>query len=488
MVRNIMNNYDLLISSLDAFIRKYYANKLIRGTLVFLTCILLFILTVTVSEYFLYMPVWLRTVIAILFVAGGLAALVAWIIIPLTKMARLGKIISHEQAAVIIGQHFTDVSDKLLNILQLKKNTDTHASRELIEASIEQKAKQLVVVPVVSAIDLSKNKKYLPYLLPVLLAGVFMLVAAPNMFKDASARLLHPTKAFEQPAPFSFILNTRNLKATRNSDFTIEATTRGDVQPADLSVAIGDDIVPMTTKDNNLFNYTFRNVTGPVEFRLYAAGFYSQPYTLKVVQKPILKSFAISLDYPAYTGKPDEKVSSLGDMTVPVGTSVKWEFVAEHTDKVAIRLGNGAEQVLAKEGNTWSLQYRFMADTGYTLILSNKKVSVTDTFNYLVKVIPDEHPVLQLQEYRDSVSGKQVLLNGNAGDDYGVSRVLFHYSITNQQNKELKKESQPLNITPGALTAFQHYFDIEAMDLQPGQKLSYYIEAWDNDGVHGSKA
>lgn len=488
MVRNIMNNYDLLISSLDAFIRKYYANKLIRGILVFLTCILLFVLTVTVSEYYLYLPAWLRTVIAILFVAGGVSALVAWIIIPLAKMARLGKVISHEQAAVIIGQHFTDVSDKLLNILQLKKSNDTHASRELIEASIEQKAKQLVVIPVVSAIDLSKNRKYLPYLLPVLLAGIFMLVAAPNIFRDASARLLQPTKTFEKPAPFKFVLKTKQLRATRNTDFTIEATTEGDVLPADLSVAIGDDIVPMTTKGNNLFHYTFRNPTEAVEFRLYAAGYYSQPYTLQVVQKPVLKSFKVSLDYPAYTGRTDEEVSSLGDMTIPVGTTVRWNFVAEHTDKVAIRLGNGNEKVFEQEKNNWSDQYRFMADTSYTLILSNKKTSVTDTFSYYVKVIPDEHPVLQLEEYRDSVSGKQVLLNGNAGDDYGISKVLFHYNITDQQNRELKKGATPLPVTQGGLTPFQHYFDIQELNLQPGQKLSYYVEAWDNDGVHGSKA
>ena len=107
-----MNNYDLLISKLDAFIRKYYANKLLKGVLVFTTSLLLFVLTVTVSEYYFYMPVWLRTVIAILFVASALAALAVWIVVPLSKMARLGKTISHELAAVIIGQHFEDVSDK----------------------------------------------------------------------------------------------------------------------------------------------------------------------------------------------------------------------------------------------------------------------------------------------------------------------------------------------------------------------------------------
>lgn len=483
-----MNNYDLLISKLDAFIRKYYANKLLKGVLVFTTSLVLFVLTVSVSEYYFYMPVWLRTVIAILFVASALAALVVWIAVPLSKMARLGKTISHEQAAVIIGQHFEDVSDKLLNILQLRKNADANTSRELIEASIDQKAKQLAPVPIISAIDLSKNRKYLPYLLPVLLAGIFMLVAAPNIFRDASERLLQPTKSFEKPAPFSFVIQNKSLRATRNSDFTLEVTTEGSVLPDDMAVAVGNDLVPMQVKESNQFSYTFRNVTDVIEFKLYAGGFYSETYKLTVVQKPILSKFNIGLDYPAYTGRKDETIASLGDMTVPVGTTVSWSFVTEHTDKVFVRMGEGDAVDLKKDGNTWSAQFRFMNDTGYTLILANTKTKVTDTFNYLVKVIPDEHPVLQLEEFKDTVSGKQVLLSGNAGDDYGISKVLFRYTITDGTNREVAKKDVALKITPGALTTFQHYFDIQDLNLQPGQKISYFIEAWDNDGVHGSKS
>lgn len=483
-----MNNYELLISKLDAFIRKYYANKLIKGILVFLTCFLLFILTISISEYFLYLPVWLRTVIAIVFVVGAIAALVAWVVIPITKMARLGKTISHQQAAVIIGQHFTDVSDKLLNILQLKNDTDSQASRELIAASIDQKAGQLVSVPVVSAIDLSKNRKYLPYLLPVLLAGIFILVAAPNVFTDASQRLLQPTKTFEKPAPFKFILQTEDLRATRNSDFTIKVATEGEALPAEVFVSIDNDLLPMRTTNANSFEHTFRNITETVDFKLYAAGFYSKSYTITVVQKPILKSFNIGLNYPAYTGKKDERINSLGDMTIPVGTTVNWNLLAEHTDNVSLLLGNGQPVSLKNDKNNWQASYKFLKDTTYTLLLSNNKTDITDTFTYYVKVIPDERPVIQLQELRDSVTGTQILLNGSAGDDYGISSVLFHYTITTANNTTVDKKKVKLPIAQGALTNFQHYFDVQDINLQPGQKLSYYIEAWDNDGVFGSKA
>lgn len=482
-----MNNYELLISKLDAFIRKYYANKLIKGILVFLTLFLLFILTITVSEYFLYMPAWLRTSIAVLFVAGAATALVAWIIVPATKMARLGKVISHEQAATIIGQHFPEVSDKLLNILQLKHNSDSHTSKELIEASIDQKAKQLVTVPVVSAIDLSKNRKYLPYLLPVLLVGIFLLVAAPNVFRDASERLLQPTKTFEKPAPFTFVLKNKDLRTTRNSDYTLSATSEGDVLPADMFVAVDNDLLPMNAAEGD-FTYTIRNITEPVTFRLYSAGYYSGTYTVDVVQKPVLKSFNIQLDYPSYTGRQDEQITSLGDMTIPAGTYVNWQLHTEHTDIVAIRLGSGSEQRLENKGKQWSAGHRFLRDTSYTLILSNKKTNIVDTYQYFVKVIPDERPVLQMQEFRDSVSGTQILLSGTAGDDYGISKVLFHYTVKGTNGNTIKDEDLRLKISAGALTEFQHYFDVQDLGLQPGQKVSYYVEAWDNDAVFGSKA
>lgn len=483
-----MTNYDWLISRLDAFIRKYYANQVIRGSLIFLICLLFYMLTVSVGEYYLYLPVWLRVSIVAVFVIFGVGALVMWVVIPLAKMARLGKTISHEQAATIVGRHFPEISDKLLNILQLKLQPYNNESRDLIEASINQKASQIVVVPITTAIDFSKNRRFLPYLLPLLLVGVFILVAAPNIFKDASTRLLQPTKTFEKPAPFVFKINSLPLHVVRNTDYVLKVSAEGNALPAEMFVQMGNEKIPMQTTGKSQFEYTFRNVTENVNFRLYAAGFYSQSYTLQLLQKPALKTFKVEIDYPSYTGKKNETRSSLGDMTLPAGTVVRWAFLTEFTDQVTMRMGDGAPAMLPKTGNLFGAQYRFLNDTTYTLGLLNKQAGVADSFRYAVQVIPDQYPVIQMQQYKDSIAGKQIVLTGTAGDDYGVERVLFNYDISDASNKPLGHKSIPLKITPGALTAFQEYFDIESLNLQAGQKLSYYIEAWDNDAVHGSKA
>ncbi len=403
-------------------------------------------------------------------------------------MARLGKLIAHEQAAVIIGAHFPEISDKLLNILQLKKNDDSHASRELVAASINQKVSQISIVPIASAIDLTRNRRFLTYLLPLLLIGVFILVAAPNVFRDASSRLLQPTRTFEKPAPFQFLVVSGPMQVVRNNDFVLRIQVNGNALPAEMYLVTGNDKVPMQALEKHVFEYTFRNVTEPVSFRLYAAGYYSHGYTLAVVQKPVLKAFKVQLDYPAYTGRKDEVRNSLGDMTLPVGTIVTWAFVAEHTDEATLKLGYGKAIILPKTTSMFGYRYRFMNDTSYAITLRNKQSSYADSYRYTVQVIPDQFPVVQVQEYRDTVSKKQILLNGTAGDDYGIARVLFHYDISNENGQAIDHKSIALKVAGGTLTSFQYYFDVEAINLQPGQKLSYYIEAWDNDGVHGSKA
>src|SRR5271170_793312 len=103
------NNYQLLIEKLDAFIRKYYKNQLLRGVIYTFTVCLAFYLLVTASEYFGHFNTTFRTVLFYAFVLGDAFILGKFIVIPLTHLYRIGKIISHEQAAQIIGTHFTEV-------------------------------------------------------------------------------------------------------------------------------------------------------------------------------------------------------------------------------------------------------------------------------------------------------------------------------------------------------------------------------------------
>ena len=104
----------------------------------------------------------------------------SYIVFPLLAYFKLGNTISHEQASIIIGQHFSPVKDKLLNTLQLKRQSELNADQKgLIDASINQKLTELKLVPFNSAIHIEENSKYLKYLLSPLAVIIIVFFAAP---------------------------------------------------------------------------------------------------------------------------------------------------------------------------------------------------------------------------------------------------------------------------------------------------------------------
>ncbi|MCB0540457.1 MAG: DUF4175 domain-containing protein, partial [Bacteroidetes bacterium] len=115
----IGDSYSYLIKKLDEFIRKYYFNKLLKGILFSIAIILVYFLVIILAENQFYFSTVFRKVLFFSFLALSLAIIVYYIVNPLFKLNHFGKIISHQQAAEIIGRYFKNVEDKLLNILQL---------------------------------------------------------------------------------------------------------------------------------------------------------------------------------------------------------------------------------------------------------------------------------------------------------------------------------------------------------------------------------
>ena len=134
----------------------------------------------------------------------------------------------------------------------------------------------------------------------------------------------------------------------------------------------------------------------------------------------------------------------------------------------------------------------FMRDTSYSILISNKDYAGKDTLKYQVSVIPDQFPSINVQQYNDTLTDNYVLFVGEAGDDYGIRNVSLHYSIqkSDEQGQAIgapKHGSLPVPITAGTFTTFNQFLDIETLNLQAGDQLSYYFSACDNDAVNGSK-
>ncbi|MBP7821273.1 MAG: DUF4175 domain-containing protein [Saprospiraceae bacterium] len=485
------DNYHLLIERLDGFIRKFYINQLIRGALYSVGLILAMFLVFSLSEYQFYFSTAARKSLFYSFLLTSIASTTFWVLIPAMRYFRLGKVISHEQAAQIIGSHFTTVKDKLLNILQLRKQAENQLDdASLIVASINQKTEEIKPIPFKAAIDLAQNRKYLRYALPPVVLLLAILVAAPSIISESTKRLINNDKEYAKPAPFSFIVNKGNLKAVQYQDYKLNVSTQGKVIPNEIFIDINGYRYQLLKDSANNFSYTFANVQKDVNFHLTSGGFGSETYTLDVIEKPNISSFEIALDYPSYLGKSDEVLKNTGDLIVPAGTNISWRFNTQNTDDVSFMFPDIAKAISIRKDGESSYNYskKILKDQSYKIFISNKLLPKADSVTYNITVVPDLYPTISAQPFQDSTSQGVIFFAGDASDDYGLSSLTFNYKIKDEKGREGALMRAKLPITNPKQADFDYNFDIRKLELKPGQEVSYYFEVFDNDAVNGSKS
>ncbi len=483
---------NIIHQKLDEFIRKYYKNQLIRGLIYTVGLVLLFYIGVSTLEYFAEFSTTIRTILFYSFLLTTAYVITKYIAIPVLKLNSFGSVISHTQAAEIIGNHFGNVQDKLLNVLQLQNLQSTALSVELLNAGINQKITELKPVPFTSAIDLGANKKYLKYAAIPIVLLFSILIIAPKILSTGTKRLINHGTYFEKEAPFTFSVENKDLRAVQQQDFTLKIKIIGDQVPAESFIVINGSEFKLEKENASTFTYTFKNVQKDVDFNLMGGGFSSKEYKLTALPKPILLGFEAQLKYPAYLNRKDEIVTNTGDMLVPQGTKITWTFNTKNSEGINLHFSDSALNLSPVAENKFSFTRRFMQNAAYSINTNNKFVPKADSVNYSINVIPDAFPTVEMNEKRDSLKPNNIYFSGLIKDDYGFNRFDFHYKIyssdTNGKTFEKAVEfNMPLQ--KGQLTQpFVHYIDISRFELNAGDKIEYYFEVWDNDGVNGSKS
>ncbi len=117
-----MSAFDRLLSQIDAFIRKYYKNEMIKGLFLFAGIFLFSFLFTTILEFFGRFNSIVRGILFFGFIFTNIYVLIRYIFIPVSKLFSFGKQINRYQASKIIGNFFPSISDRLLNTLQLNDN------------------------------------------------------------------------------------------------------------------------------------------------------------------------------------------------------------------------------------------------------------------------------------------------------------------------------------------------------------------------------
>jgi hypothetical protein len=489
----LLHSKNILLIKLDGFIRKYYKNQLLKGLIYTLALLLGAFLFLVITEYFANFQTTIRTILFYFFIITSGIVITKYILIPVLKLNKFGKIISYDDAATIVGKHFSAINDKLINTLQLQRSSGSILSIELLNASINQKMEELNPIPFSSAINLSHNKKYLKYALPPVILFLLIFTIKPSIITDGAEHLLYHQTYFEQPAPFQFSISNKNLIAIQQQDFILEMHLKGNEIPNEVFITVDGIEHKMEKSDKLKYTYTFNNVQKNIDFNFNAAGFNSKQYELSVLPKPILIKFNTQLIYPAYLNKKNETLSNIGDLQLPQGTKIKWTFFTKNTEIIYLNFIDSIFKSEQTNDDEFSFSKQVMQSVSYSIKTGNDFLKQNpDSINYSLNVIPDQIPAIDVSEKIDSLNTQNIYFSGSIKDDYGFTRLIFKYTLSGKDslgNGFSKQSEIPIGINKQNSTQpYFYFFNAANFNLQPGDKIEYYFEVWDNDGVNGSKS
>lgn len=486
-----MEAYNFLIKKINGFIKKYYQNRLVRGAILSGIIILSLYLFISISEYYAHFSIAVRTGFFYFLISLFIFVIIYFVIIPVTKLLKIGKTLSQKQASFIIAKHFPDIQDKLLNTLELY---EINNNNPLIAASIEQKIKDIKIFPFKMAVNFKENLKYVKYLAALLLIFIVILSFSPSVFTDSTKRIVNHSVHYETPAPFNFNLLNDTLFTKKGEDFTVKLEITGKYIPNEIFITYGGNtfIMSKSKKSKSEFEYKFKNINNSLKFNFLAEEYYSELHKIEVLPSPVILNFKLIAEVPKYTGEKNIEYENTGDIIVPFGTKLKWSFNTKDVDSLFFTI-NKKKNKLKKSENNFNFNKTAFKNIPYFLSLKNKYFNIEKFVEYQVSVIPDLYPAVSVMELKDTGNFFVAYFKGQINDDYGIKKLTFNYRTvpenTETNNNSYKYKKINLPIIPSLLKQdFYHTFDFSKITSDENNTVQYYFQVWDNDGINGSKS
>lgn len=211
--------------------------------------------------------------------------------------------------------------------------------------------------------------------------------------------------------------------------------------------------------------------------------------TAAVIAEPITGDIELTLTYPSYTGYAPRTVPGTnGEVNAPAGTRVQLKTRADRKVGRAELLINAATVPLTVQ-NERDLAGEFVVQkTGrYKFrFYSARDRQLAEGPPIPITVEADAPPKVTMLTPGDEVEvdpDQKLTLKYDVSDDFGVTDLQLVFRMGS--STEEKRVALPRD--EGRTTRTQYTWDLSTLKLRPGDRVSYFLEAKDNDEVAGPK-
>src|SRR4051812_44199122 len=403
--------------------------------------------------------------------------------------------VTNQQVALYLEECEPSLETAILSALEAEKQSPDH-SPALARRLVEQAMARCQAIEHGRRLEAQPVRQYASVIAGTIAAAMLILLLGPAYFRQGASALLRLSGSLVEASPYRIEVKPGSVVVPRGSDQVISARLQGfNSEQAELmirkAVNAPFEHVPMVfNQDAKTFDGMLFDLPTSIDYFIESGGVRSSVFTMHAADLPYVKQLEMEYVFPAYTGIAPRKIENGGDIAVLQGTHVRLRITPTMKSPTGRILVDGAPVALTLDNGVFTGELTVNKDGFYRVELQggpeNKLVSASP--QYTIDVLEDQSPTVSIAKPgRDSTASpvEEFSIEARADDDFGVRQLQLVYSVNGgpEQTKTLVDgKSRALSQVSAA-----HTFYLEELKLSPGDSVSYYAKAIDNDSVRGGK-
>ncbi|MBM63566.1 MAG: hypothetical protein CL484_11525 [Acidobacteria bacterium] len=426
----------------------------------------------------------------------SLAGLTFWFLLrPLVRS------VTDEQVALYLEEHDPSLEAAVLSALEEAKLGERlgnpNYSPALVDRLIQSAIEHCRDLDWGSAVERDQIRRSTSYLAVVMAATLLAFILGPSYLRHGASALMAPAGSVEAASPYHIDVFPGDTTIARGSDLSVTAQLLG-FQTGDVNLFMRSspnspyEEVPLLPQDGadgqpprlGGFETVLFDVREETDYYIEATGVRSSTFTVDVIDLPYVEHIELEYHFPDYTSLEPRLIQDGGDIVVLRGTEVHlrvFPTMATPSGRLVFDESTSTELNLREDG-VLVANLVIEEDGFYQVELegpSGERVNASP--RYTIDVLTDQPPsVMFVEPGRDTTANaiEEVFLEARADDDFGVRSLSLTYSV----NGEPEETVDLFDSDEGGLKEISagHTLFLEEYELEPGDFISYYGTAGDN--------
>lgn len=342
-----------------------------------------------------------------------------------------------------------------------------------------------------------------------LVVAVLLLLLMPGLFSYSYEVYSNPTEIIAPPIGFSVTPYPGSIEWVKYRDIEIGAAIVGDKIPEkavlhhrlaggnwqETEFDLTKERITKTGELDSLnINLKIRQINKSFDYYFTAGRVETEIQKVDVVDRPRVTGMKLSIFYPDYTGlEPTVIDENNGTFSALVGSRVNLALETNlPVTQAEMVFDDDSRLPLTIDGQKIEGALKIQKSKSYHIRLTDHLGEKNpDPIEFYITAVPDEYPSVEILRpgYDVNLNDDMVLpLKARIFDDFGFSSLVLKYIVVSQgrpseENVAVLHYSESIK-TEGEI---EFNWDMDRLNLFPGDYVGYYFEVSDNDQISGPK-